>query len=425
VYTGSADLYVYFYARGYHLLKPGGQLADITSNKYLRANYGKGLRKFLAEKVAMCAIIDFGDLPVFEAAAYPCIVIGAKTIPAESIPAAAVKSMDGMEDLPGALANGVSLNSTDLIAGEWQISDTATQRVFAKIKSAGVPLGQYVNGRIFIGLKTALNQAFVIDEAKRTELTAADPKSTELIKPWLRGRDIKRWRTKPSGLYVIAIQNSGDSDADNVWGNAKDEAEARNIFKTAYPIIHEYLSQFEQALRTRQDQGRWWWELRACAYYSVFGQKKIIYPDITSIPLFAYEDQGLYLDMTAFAIPIDDVYLFAVLNSTISTFFISLVSSSIQGGYIRVKRQYIERFPIPNPPADLRERIAAVARACLAAAKDHPDRLPALEAELNALVYQAYGLDEDDIAVIEGSIGGKQKLELTNLDELIGDDDAT
>ena len=137
-------MYVYFYARGYSLLKQGGQLAYITSNKYLRANYGKGLRKFLAEKVAMRAIIDFGDLPVFDAAAYPCIVIGAKAVTVPTIPAAAVKSIEAMENIPAALANGVTLNSGDLEAGEWQISDASMQRVFAKLKAAGKPLGDYV-----------------------------------------------------------------------------------------------------------------------------------------------------------------------------------------------------------------------------------------------------------------------------------------
>lgn len=385
VYAGSADLYVYFYARGYHLLKPGGQLAYITSNKYLRANYGKGLRKFLAEKVALCAIIDFGDLPVFDAAAYPCIVIGTKAAPAKSIPAAAVKHMDGLENLPAALAQGVTLNSADLAVGEWQISDGATQRVFAKIKAAGVPLGKYVDGKIYYGIKTGLNEAFVIDEAKRAELIAADPNSAELIKPWLRGRDVKRWRIETAGLYVLFIRPKTKIQD--------------------YPAIYDHLLQFKAQLEKKAGANKWYELQSTVAYYKEFDQIKIIYPDIAKRPECAVDTSGLYINDTTFMIPSNNSWMVGYLNSNVAHYFFASIMSTVQGGFLRFKNIYVKQLPIPNPPDDLRERIAAVARACLAAAQDHPARLSALEGELNALVYQAYGLDADDIRVIEGAVG--------------------
>jgi hypothetical protein len=325
--------------------------------------------------------------------------------------ATSITSMDELENLRAALASGVTLRQADLGEGEWQISDAATQRVFAKIKAAGVPLGEYVGGRIYYGIKTGLNEAFVIDAAKRAELIAADPRSAEIIKPWLRGRDVKRWRVEPAGLYLIAVQNSGDADSRNAWTNAKTESEARAIFKATYPAVYDHLKQYEQALRVRQDQGRWWWELRACAYYAEFEKPKIVFPDIAPFPQFAFDTMNAYLGNTAYIIPIENQALLAYLNSPVTHYFYGNLSTQIRGGYFRFIYQYVSQLPIPTPPAALRDRIAALARACLEAAKDHPDRLPALEAELNALVYQAYGLDEEDIAVIEAAVGGRSGVE--------------
>ncbi|MBI5670663.1 MAG: Eco57I restriction-modification methylase domain-containing protein [Chloroflexi bacterium] len=409
VYAGTADLYVYFFARAYDLLRPAGQLSFITSNKYLRANYGKGLRRFLSENVHLNAIMDFGDLPVFEAAAYPCIVLADKQAqPAEAVPAAAVRDMAGLEDLRGALAGGVRLNQRELGENEWQISSGAVQRVFAKLKMAGVPLGKYVDGKIYRGVLTGFNEAFVIDGAKRAELIAADPNSADLIKPWLRGRDVKRWRIDARDLYLIAIQNSSDDGADNAWAAAKTEVEARAIFRLKYPAIHDHLSQYEEPLRIRQDQGRWWWELRACAYYEVFEEPKIIYQEIATFQAFAFAENSFYANNKCFILPSTDLFLLALLNSATTWFFLGQIISKLRGDAYAMQYPYVSQLPIPDALPELRERIATLARRCLEAAQSSPESLPALEAELNALVYQAYGLDADDIAVIEGYLGSSE-----------------
>jgi adenine-specific DNA-methyltransferase len=413
VYAGTADLYVYFYARAYDILRPKGQLSFITSNKYLRANYGKGLRKFLAEKVRLAAIIDFGDLPVFDAAAYPCIVLADKhPKPADFVPAAAVKTMEALENLYDTLTGGVKLKQSELGASEWQIAAADVQRVFAKLKAAGTPLGKYIDGKIYYGIKTGFNEAFVVDSAKRAELIAADPKTVEIIKPWLRGRDVKRWGVNSKNLYLIAIQNSGDADAKNAWGKAKNEDEARAIFKSTYPAIHNHLSQYETPLRIRQDQGRWWWELRACAYYNEFEMPKIVLPSIVGRASYGYDSEGFYSNDKTTIVISDQFFPLGLLNSTALDFFIRQIAATKQNGYFEQKPMYVSQLPIPSLPADLHDKIAALARRCLDAAKSAPEALPALEAELNALVYQAYGLDAADIAVIEESLSGKRGVEL-------------
>ena len=352
VYAGTADLYVYFYARAIDLLRPNGQLSFITSNKYLRANYGKGLRGFLSRELRLSTVIDFGDLPVFDAAAYPCIVLGDKRAPeAEArLSVLAVEDVVQIEDLrEWVLASGTTPQA-ELTAEGWNLSSGAVARVMAKLKAAGVPLSEYVNGRIYRGVLTGLNEAFVIDAATRAALIAADPNSAEIIKPWLRGRDVKRWRVEPAGLYVIALQNSGDASAHNAWGKASTENEARSIFQETYPAIHDHLAQFETDLRIRQDQGRWWWELRACAYYAEFEKPKLVLPDIAPSPRFAFDLDDFFIGNTGYIIPTEEMWLTGVLNSLAVHFFYDKLSSQIRGGFYRFIYQYLADIPIPAPP---------------------------------------------------------------------------
>jgi len=419
VYAGSADLYVYFFARAYDLLRQGGQLAFITSNKYLRANYGRGLRQFLSENVQMRAIIDFGDLPVFDAAAYPCIVIGTKpaltlnpfpkgeglapaadfhpspTGEGQGVRAVAVKDMDGLENLNGALQHGVRLQKADLGASEWQIANAAVQSVFAKLKAAGKPLGEYVNGKIYYGIKTGFNEAFVIDEAKRAELIAADAKSNEIIKPYLRGRDVKRWIVVNPNLYIIFTR--------------------RGIDLENYPAIKAHLEQYKQSLSKKAGYGLWYELQSSIAYYPELERPKIIYQEIATYRYFSFTTKPYHMNNKCFFIPTDDMYLLGLLNSPISWFYLGQIVSKLQGGAYSLQTIYMTQFPVPNALLGLREKIAAKARACLDAAALTPNpspkgegskRLAKLEGELNALVYQAYGLTDEEIAVIEGAVGG-------------------
>jgi len=307
----------------------------------MRAAYGEGLRKELPEQLKLTRVIDFGDLPLFDAngktvAAYPSVVVGEKdgnhdnnklkvadlTYPVRSALTEAGKKVNPenvrwvLEDLGGLLKESeiTGFPQPLLNKDRWILEDPALVRMFNRLMDQGTQLIEQVKNKIFIGVKTSLNEAFVIDQEKRGELIAEDPRSSELIKPWLRGRDIKRWRPEWAGQYIIAIQNSGDADANNPWSDAKSEAEARDIFKENYPAVYEHMRWWEEypnpkkpsqmlGLRHRKDQGKFWWELRACAYYTEFGKSKVIWPDISHIPRFAYDTGGYFLDMTGFISP--------------------------------------------------------------------------------------------------------------------------
>jgi hypothetical protein len=234
-------------------------------------------------------------------------------------------------------------------------------------------------------------------------LIEEDSKSTEVIKPWLRGRDLKRWCVDWNGYYFLAIQNSSDKDANTPWGNAETEAKAENIFQQTYPAVYKYLKRYEDKLKKRSDQGKFWWELRACAYYANFSDPKIIYPDIAKRPEFAYDVTGAYSGNTSYIIPTGELYLLGVLNSSVVEFFYNQISSTIQQGYLRFIAMYMERIPIPDPTPDQRAAIEALVRKLLDAERQGP-HVQTWERALNALVYQVYGLTEEEIAIVEGTM---------------------
>jgi type I restriction-modification system DNA methylase subunit len=387
VYAGTADLFVYFFARAFDLLHDKGHLSFITPNKFMRANYGKKLRAFLSKQVTLHTLIDFGDLPIFDATTYPMITIGNKQIRGNNkIQVFEVKTLDESESLYSTLRNAYPLPQDTLSEDGWQLSAPEIRALMGKLKTAGKPLSEYVDGKIYYGIKTGLNEAFEIDEEKRAELIAADPKSAEVIKPWLRGRDIKKWQAHWGGKYLILI--------------------TKNHSIESYPAIKKYLLQYRSRLEKRAASKKWYEMQGDLATYSEFEKQKIVYQEIATFQSFAFVDANYYTNNKCFIIPTTDMYLLGILNGCSTWFFLDQIVSKLQGGAYAMQSPYVSQIPIPDAPDNLRQQIASLARQCLDAAKNNPDKLPALEAELNQLVYQAYGLDEDDIRVIEGHLSG-------------------
>lgn len=228
VYHGVADLYAYFIERGVSLLRPAGLFSYIVANKWMRANYGAPLRRWLKEQ-HIEEIIDFGDLPVFtKATTYPCILRISKEEQAGSFSACQVKtlSFSSLEDY--VRDNSYEVLQKDLDDTGWSLAEEKKQKLLMKLKGTGVTLGEYVGGKIYYGIKTGLNEAFVIDEATRKRLIAEDPRSEELIKPFLAGRDIKRYEQPRSDKYLIFTRHGLNIDD--------------------YPAIKQYLTLFKERL---------------------------------------------------------------------------------------------------------------------------------------------------------------------------------
>jgi type I restriction-modification system DNA methylase subunit len=399
-YCGTADLYTYFYRRGIDLLRSGGHLCFIAPNKFMRAGYGKNTRELLSQKVTPKTVIDFCDLPIFDATTYPSILLVENRRPAQAQTTLAATFTDEaqLERIEETLdAVGFSMPLTALRNEGWTLEQPEVLALMEKLRKAGTPLGEYVKGRFYRGILTGLNEAFVIDEATKRRLIDEDPKSAELTKPWLRGRDIKRWKAEWAGLYLITIPSSANKEWP--WSKAKTEKEARNLFGKTYPAIHRHLSRWEDKLRKRDDQGQYWWELRSCAYYEEFEGPKIIYAEIAIDGKFLLDYRSHYSDTTTYIIANYSEYLLAILNSRLFTYVFSQTGSEIQGGFLRWKRQYMDSIPIPEAVGAEKPPIIALVSKILAD-PDSPD-VPRLEADIDHLVYDLYNLTPDEILLIE------------------------
>ncbi len=428
-YCGTADIYTYFYKTGLNLLKSGATLCYIAPNKFMRAGYGKNTRELLTTLANPLMVLDFGDLPIFdEATTYPSIVMVEKVgaIPCVRPPLGAHGKKGGNidkgdhKDTPLQTPDFFTATFTDfaqltrfdetlatigftmpvaaLRSDGWTLERPEVLALMDKLRTTGKPLGEYVENHIFYGIKTGLNEAFVLDEETKARLIAEDPKSADIIKPWLRGRDIRKWQADWAGLYLINIASSANREWP--WSQEKSEATARPIFEQTYPAVHTHLSQWEAGLHKRDDKGHFWWELRACAYYDAFLASKIIYPDIAQSPKFLMDESSSFSSNTTYFIPSSDLCLLGLLNSKLLWWFYGTITSSIQGGFVRYFSQYMEQLPIP--PATDTQKAPIIERVQkILAAPDSPD-VPQLEAEIDRLVYELYNLTEEEIAVVEG-----------------------
>lgn len=398
-YTGVADLFVYFYEQGFNLLKSEGHLSYITSNKYFRAGYGEKLRKFLGENSKVEVLIDFGDSPVFEAIAYPSIILVSKSQP-ENHQARVLNWESGksVEEFNSVYkSQSFYMPQKELGADGWRLESPAVLRLLDKLRGAGTPLGEYVNGRFYRGILTGCNEAFVVDRETRDRLIAEHESSAEVLKPFLRGRDVKRWCVDFAEQYLVKIESSENKK--HPWSD-KPEKEAEKIFGTTYPAIYVFLNSFRERLINRDDQGKYFWELRSCRYWQEFDKNKIFIPAITQTVEYAADYIGYFgNDKTSMCITDNVNYLLGLLNSCFLNWFIRQIAPTRQGGFYEFKPAYVSQIPIPTAPEPDRLAIEALVQKCLNAKGQGVEEW---EAEIDDRVAHLYGLTTEEMKIIRG-----------------------
>ena len=342
-YTGTADLYVYFYERAHRLLRRDGRFGMITSNKFIRAAYGEALREYLGENTHIAELIDFNDLPVFpDVSAYPCIVL---TVKGGSGPTRYLR-VPSLEF--SSLSELVKKTATELppnaISGpDWRLMSAEEYAILEKMERVSVPLKVWL-GEVEIrrGVLTGFNKAFFIDAETRARLIAADPKSTELIKPLVIGEDIKRYEIEYKGRYLIFTR--------------------RGVDINRYPAIKKHLEQFKTELTPRPPdwdpttQGPWlgrkpgsykWYEIQdSIDYYADFEKPKIVYANICRLPEFAFDQDEFFSNQKTFIIPTDDLFLVALLNSSVTFFLFRSILPKLRGDYFEPSYVFMKDFPI-------------------------------------------------------------------------------
>ncbi len=408
VYHSVADLYTYFFERGIELLNEKGLFGIIVANKWMRANYGEPLRKWVKNQ-NIKQIIDFGDLPVFQnVSTYPCIFICGNGKSEKQITVVNVKTLQ-FESLEKYVSeNKIALEQNSLNNIGWNLSSDLEQNLLNKLIQVGIPLGKYVKEKIYYGIKTGFNEAFVINEATKEKLVNEHKSSAELIKPFLGGRDIKRYQTPVSDKFLISIPKGFTND------KGKNPKNAWKWLQENYSAIANHLKPFKEACEKRQDKGDFWWELRACDYYEEFGKPKIMIPDIALSMQALYDDKNFYCVNTAYIIPVNDKFLLGILNSNLVQYYYSKISSSIQGGYFRFIRQYLETIPISRN-VKLKIEIEKLVNQLLQLNQQNSEaklstqvsqiqgKIDFFENRLNQMVYQLYDLTEEEIKIVEGN----------------------
>src|SRR5581483_6049138 len=232
-YHGMADLYIYFYQQGLQLLRQGGRMSYIVTNKWLRAGYGEPLRAFFAKASAIEQIVDFGHAPIFEGAdVFPCIIVLEKPgadrnkqqddhqVQVTAFPREALK----LVQLDGYVRKyGHPVPQRRFSGAPWSLEASNADDLMEKIKRVGVPLAEFAGVKPYRGVLTGLNEAFLIDTPTKERLVREDPRSAEIIKPYLRGQDIKRWSPEWDELWLVVLKSSGDFAWP--WANAREQAE--------------------------------------------------------------------------------------------------------------------------------------------------------------------------------------------------------
>ena len=334
LFAGRADLYVYFYGVGLHILREGGCLAFISSNSYLNSKFGGKLRQHFLETTKIKTLIDFSETKVFDAVVEPAIIILQKTTAIEGM-VAAVKwdETQHLDDLVDLVSKHASMLAQSSFSAEpWQLVGGQIARVLNEMRAERRCLGDFPDWEPKAGLVTGLNRAFLIDGKKRASLLEECPQADEIIKPYMAGEDIKRWGITFSDTYVIYAYHG--------------------IEIAKYPAIQRHLEKYEADLRKRASKQQWC-ELRQPqqAYVPFFEGPKLVYQEINRSDAFAYDEadpKGMYVNNKLFFIPNAPKALLALMNSTCGVFFIHIYSGVPRGGFLALQLNIIKALPIPK-----------------------------------------------------------------------------
>ncbi|GAA9662095.1 hypothetical protein HpHCM58_07360 [Helicobacter pylori] len=408
-YNSTADIYTYFFALSYHLLKEKGFNAFITSNKYARTRYGAQLRELLLKKTTIVSYMELNALKVFESATVDTSIMSfiKQDPPKESDFNYYEPTPDDKNDLKS--ARSLPMRQNALSTESFIFADAALLDLRDKMESVGTPLKDW-DIQIYRGILTGANEAFIIPTEKREEIlnackTQEERKRTEaLIKPILRGKDIKRYSYEWADLWLINTHNGYTSAL-------KSKIPPVDIAK--YPATKAHLNSHYDTIITRFDQGDTPYHLRNCAYLEDFEKEKIVYGEIVQEPRF-YLDNGecelgyFYAEATSFILTGEHLrYLLGMLHSKLITFaFKTFYAGGGLGesGY-RYKKAFIERLPIPQiteKNQELADKIIALVDKILQIKeKDPKANTQELEKEIDALVYQLYHLTDEEIKIIE------------------------
>ena len=423
-FARTGDIYCLFYEKGIDLLKANGHLCHITSNKWMRAGYGKKLRRFFVEKTNVKNLLDFGGFQVFEHATVDTnILLIEKAPPRQQLQATHFKSDFKAGDGIGRYARENAVHLPRLGEDTWFIGSKAEISLKEKIERLGKPLKEW-DIAINYGVKTGYNTAFIIDNETKKALIAADPNSADIIKPVLRGRDINRYQAEWAKLWLIATFPSLHLDIDKYPA-------VRDCLKTFLPKLYQTGARInndekrsltqrmislgfnpkEQDLKKcRKATQHAWFEVQdTCAYHAEFEKAKIIWGNLSVEPRFAVDIDNSFISAPTNLLTGKNhiKYIAGVLNSQYCYWRMRQQAYSREQGYMEYKKMFVERIPIPKGRRQNRPLIIQVEnlvdQILASKTKNQNKDTTELENRINKLVYRLYELTIDEINIIEST----------------------
>ena len=400
------DIYALFYENGVKNLRNNGYLCFITSNKWMRAGYGESLRSYLLAQNPIM-LVDLG-LGVFENAVVDTAILVIENSPNSNSLMGLTLSADAKDIDLGEYIKRKAVPLRNMNKEIWFIGNDAELKLKEKFGKIGKPLKDW-DVNIYRGIVTGLNEAFFIDSQTKERLCEEDPKSAQIIKPILRGKDIKRYGHEWAEIWIIFVPWHFPLHEDLSIQGASQKAEIE--FKKQYPAVYKHLLQFKDSLSNRNitetNITYEWYALQRCAatYYPEFEKKKIIYPNMTKYLPFIYDAEGFITNQKCFIITSETEslkYLTGYLNSTTAHKWIRENCPELQGGTRELSKIFFENIPIPpvTPQNQLPvKNIESLVEEILTKKKQHLTTT-VLESQIDQLVYQLYELTPEEITVM-------------------------
>jgi len=384
-----ADLYIYFFGLGLQILREKAVLIYITSNKWLKTKYGEGLRKKLSQ-LQTDFVINFFELPVFEASADTAIT---KVVNIPSVNNTKYFPVQSLEKLD---LNKI-INSDHQIVikepQEWKFIKEDHLTLLDKFYFDTITLKDFCNDRIYSGIKTGLNKAFVLNDKIASDLINSE--SREIVKKYAKSTDIEKYSLKNENRYFLATGYDLD-------------------IPKKYHSAYEYLKRYKKELEKRQDQGKHWYNLRACKYYSEFEQKKIIYMHTAKNHQFYIDVEGRYINNSCYMIISDSKFLFFFLNSKLFNWFKRLkfgaYGNAATTGRVQLDYNKMVAVPIKKVSDSVEKNFEYYYNKIIKAFNSEfnnslfqKDKVQEYEHQIDKLVYELYGLTEEEIRIVEGN----------------------
>lgn len=405
-FENTGDLYSLFYERSNQLLKQKGTTNFITSRQWINAGYGKSTRKYFAEKTNPLQLIDFGRVKIFESATvFVNVLMFEKNKNKQQLKACKLDDNYTIEgnDLGSYFEdNFVMLNNLNETV--WKIGEDNVEHINSIIEQQGVKLKDWKGIGFYAGIKTSYNEAFHIDEELKEALIKKDKRNGKIIKPLLRGKDIKRYGYDYKNIYLI-----------NTHNGIKDNGEKPINCKKDYPEIYKHLLQYKTELENREDKGVHWSNLRNCAFLNEFENEKIVWIEISDKANYTYDTNGMYLTNSAYFMSGKSLkYILAVLNSKLSDFYFFQITAKIAGGRKRYTKQYVEQIPVKQIPDNEQLSFNILVDFVLVLKKENHDS-SLFENVINGCVYELYFGEEmkkagvDILAFVEKDLEAVKK----------------